>query len=121
VAAGWCTEAAVVAVLLVRLQEKKDVLEEGEGSDGDKSCALAPVILSVVAGAEGKNREEKEKACVRLTRSEADDAAAEAANCTCVVLITGGEGGVSGEVEDPGTTGCRRDTKSCWTCGRRMR
>ena len=76
-AAGWCTEAAV-AVLLVRLQEKKDVLEEGEGSDGDKSCA--PVILSVVAGAEGKNREEKEKACVRLTRSEADDVAAEAAN-----------------------------------------
>jgi hypothetical protein len=103
------------------LQEKKDVLEEAEESDGDKSCALiTPVILSVVAGAEGKNREEKEKACVRLTRSEADEVAAEAANCTCAVLITGGEGGVSGEVDEPGT-GCSRDTKSCWTWGRRMR
>ncbi len=108
-------------MLLVRLQEKKDVLEEAEESDGDKSCALTPVILSVVAGAEGKNREEKEKACVRLTRSEADDVVAEAANCTCAVLITGGEGGVSGEVEEPGTTGCSRDTKSCWTWGSRMR
>jgi hypothetical protein len=83
VAAGWCTEAAVVAVLLVRLQEKKDVLEEEEAeeSDGDKSCALTPAVI-LSAGAEGKNREEKEKACVRLTRSEeeTDEVAAEAAN-----------------------------------------
>jgi hypothetical protein len=81
VAAGWCTEA-VVAVLLVRLQEKKDVLEEAEESDGDKSCALTPAVILSAAGAEGKNREEKEKACVRLTRSEEvpDDVAAEAAN-----------------------------------------